>query len=89
MTRRSIRSAAFACIAGLVGVACGGASDSEESSPTAPAVVEAAPETAAPADALVAVPALLQFTAPLVGGGELVGDELAGKPTAFWFWSPT
>lgn len=41
------------------------------------------------ADAGGVVPAALQFTAPLVGGGEIVGDELAGKPTAFWFWSPT
>ncbi len=80
-------------------MACGGASDSDQVSAPATAV-EAAPETAAPeaaaseteapADAsATVVPPLLQFTAPLVGGGELVGDELAGKPTAFWFWSPT
>jgi hypothetical protein len=37
----------------------------------------------------VVVPEALQFTAPLVGGGEFVGAEYAGKPTVFWFWAPT
>ena len=36
-----------------------------------------------------AVPELLQFTAPLVGGGEFVGAAYAGRATAFWFWAPT
>lgn len=34
-------------------------------------------------------PEILQFTGTLVGGGELEAAELSGKPTAFWFWSPT
>lgn len=100
-SRRSFRLAAFACAAGLAGVACGGASGGEESSvDTAAPVTEPAPSaTEAPSggsrdadvasDADLLVPASLQFTAPLIGGGEIVGDELAGKPTAFWFWSPT
>ena len=36
-----------------------------------------------------AAPAALQFSAPLVGGGELDATTLAGKPTVFWFWAPT
>ena len=36
-----------------------------------------------------AVPEALQFTAPLVGGGEFTGADYAGKPTVFWFWAPT
>lgn len=98
-SRVSIRIAALACVAGLAGVACGGASGGDDSSAPTPAadstptVTEASPatgEAGVDADAgAAAVPALLQFTAPLVGGGEIVGDELAGKPTAFWFWSPT
>lgn len=36
-----------------------------------------------------AAPAALQFSAPLVGGGELDASSLAGKPTVFWFWAPT
>ena len=35
------------------------------------------------------VPELLQFTAPLVGGGDFNGAERAGSATAFWFWAPT
>ena len=35
------------------------------------------------------VPELLQFTAPLVGGGEFAGARYAGRATAFWFWAPT
>jgi hypothetical protein len=41
--------------------------------------------TAAP----LAVPEALQFSAPLVGGGEFTGADYAGKPTVFWFWAPT
>ena len=41
--------------------------------------------SAAPAD----VPELLNFTAPLVGGGEFSGATAAGRTTAFWFWAPT
>jgi len=37
----------------------------------------------------VSVPELLQFTAPLVGGGEFNGADRAGLATAFWFWAPT
>lgn len=95
ITRRSLRIAAFACAAGLAGAACGGTSGGDDSAAAdpAPEAAEAPSTDPAPADASaesgVVVPASLQFTAPLVGGGEIVGDELAGKPTAFWFWSPT
>lgn len=48
------------------------------------------PDAPAPAPANDAVvPALLQFSAPLVGGGNIDAANLAGKPTVFWFWSPT
>ena len=52
---------------------------------TAPTSPDADATTAAP----VAVPEALQFTAPLVGGGEFAGADYAGKPTVFWFWAPT
>lgn len=35
-----------------------------------------------------AVPQILDFSAPLVGGGTLEGSDLAGAPVAFWFWAP-
>lgn len=34
------------------------------------------------------VPEILDFEAPLVGGGTLKGAELAGAPVAVWFWAP-
>lgn len=34
------------------------------------------------------VPEILDFEAPLVGGGTLNGAELAGAPVALWFWAP-
>ena len=35
------------------------------------------------------LPAALDFTAPLVGGGVFDGSELAERPVVFWFWAPT
>lgn len=34
------------------------------------------------------VPEVLDFEAPLLGGGSLKGADLAGKDVAFWFWAP-
>lgn len=49
------------------------------------------PGTAATTDLSIstAAPEALRFTAQLVGGGEFVGSQLAGRPVAFWFWAPT
>ena len=55
----------------------------------APADTAAAGDVVAAPGDVVAAPAALQFTAPLVGGGELDAATLAGKPTLFWFWAPT
>lgn len=63
--------------------------ETEAAAPTeAPAETEAAPDTDPP-PAEPVVPAALQFTAPLVGGGDLDAATLADKPTVFWFWAPT
>ena len=62
------------------------------SAPTEPATSEPATgtDTTAPAEPEpVTVPEALQFTAPLVGGGEFDGAAVAGTPTLFWFWAPT
>jgi hypothetical protein len=50
------------------------------------AVADTTPPATEPA---VAVPEALNFSAPLVGGGEFVGADVAGLPVAFWFWAPT
>ena len=31
---------------------------------------------------------VLDFTAPLVGGGTLHGADYAGEDVAIWFWAP-
>lgn len=35
------------------------------------------------------VPAALDFTAELVGGGTFSGPSIAGQPVVLWFWGPT
>lgn len=40
-----------------------------------------------PPDAGVLAPGL-DVTLPAVGGGQVVGAELAGRDVALWFWAP-
>lgn len=47
-----------------------------------------APKPASDGENGASVPDILDFTAPLVGGGELNGADYAGKPVAAWFWAP-
>lgn len=77
-------------------VACGGGDDDATPATEAPATAapatDAAPAGTAPAgdsgtDAAT-VPAALDFTAPLVGGGEIEMGSLAGRPVLLWFWAP-
>lgn len=66
--------------------------DATSTKPADPAGADEPAENGADPDAEATdqvVPAALQFTAPLVGGGELDAAALAGKPTVFWFWAPT
>jgi hypothetical protein len=103
MTSRSrsrIVAATFAL--GLVAAACSsgsgsGGSNAAAPSQSTPATVDASAlgvpgSDGAPTDGgdpTAAVPQALQFTAPLVGGGEFTGADFADKPTVFWFWAPT
>jgi len=60
-----------------------------QSSETVTAATTATTEIASPAaDVAIVVPEALQFTAPLVGGGEIDLASLAGKPVILWFWAP-
>jgi hypothetical protein len=52
---------------------------------TAPSSAATTPGTEA---APVEVPEALQFSASLVGGGELDLATLAGRPVLLWFWAP-
>ena len=56
---------------------------------TAEATGDAAASDDAITEGNAAAPSVLQFSAPLVGGGDLDATTLAGKPTVFWFWAPT
>jgi hypothetical protein len=66
--------------------------DEPSNATTAPSPDDAVDEPAATTpvtDPAVIVPEVLQFSAPLVGGGSFEGAAVAGKPTVFWFWAPT
>lgn len=82
-----------AALAGLLITACGqdartgNAGDTSPSVSTSPAST-VPPETASPDQAASAAEAL-QFSAPVVGGGELDLRTYAGQTVAFWFWAPT
>lgn len=98
MTRR--RLLGFAAAAAFAVSACGASSDgSTVDSPTTEATTEATTDAAAGATSgaaaggstsiVAGVPEVLQFAAPLVGGGTYDGASAAGKVTAYWFWAPT
>lgn len=77
----------------LLAAACGGGSDTADSEPADSvadiAVAESGDTSDSPPASTAGVPQALQFTAPLVGGGEIDAASLSDKPTAFWFWAPT
>lgn len=80
---RLVRLAATVAVA-LVVAACGSTTPTSRSA--APAATASA--AAATVAAATQAPAILQFKAPLVAGGELDGTTFTGKPVAFWFWAP-
>lgn len=92
MGRRSVATAAALTGVALTLGACGGGSE--------PSARPADPRTSAPApDAssgsapdgtpgAPAVPAALEFSAPALGGGRVVGADYASTGVALWFWAP-
>ena len=68
---------------GIGVVACGGGDDGSSAATSATSAVPATAPAAA-----TAVPAALDFSAPLLGGGELDARTYAGQPLALWFWAP-
>ena len=67
----------LALLALLLAAACAQAKPAPVSQPSG------VPTTSGPA-----VVELLDFEAPLLGGGTFRGADLAGKDVAFWFWAP-
>lgn len=83
-------------LAGVL-LACGGASDPAAvdvgAAPTVPPTAAATESSAvAPPStsgaAVTDAPEALQFSAPLVGGGQIELASLAGRPVLLWFWAP-
>ena len=77
--------------------ACGGIDPATPVAAPATTTEPAAPTTASPVSdtdseatsgSTPAVPAALQFSAPLVGGGDIELGALAGRPVLLWFWAP-
>jgi hypothetical protein len=81
VTRRALTAVVL-----LVSLAACGSTPSTAKQTTAETT--AAPSATAGSSA-AAVPKLLQFSAPLVSGGQFAGADQAGRATAFWFWAPT
>lgn len=67
------------------------ATTSSAGGPSSPTSTDTGTGSATPATtpAAAPVPEALQFSAPLVGGGEFSGADYTDKPTVFWFWAPT
>ena len=56
--------------------------------PTAAPTDPAAAAEAADGGVVAEAPTALQFSAPLLGGGDIEMASLAGRPVLLWFWAP-
>jgi hypothetical protein len=81
--------AAVVTVAAMSLFAACGASGTSGTSPGRTSTDQTSAPVADVGAATAGVPELLDFAAPLVGGGEFRGAQAAGKPVAFWFWAPT
>ena len=102
ISERRLASLVAGLVLALVASACAAADPDPASSPASERAPSAPPATQSPAsegqgggDGATkdtseppVVPEILEFEAPLVGGGTLKGAELAGAPVAVWFWAP-
>jgi len=94
---------AAAAIVLLLGVSACGGEPPTQTAPTSEATTEPTTEAASPepteattatpaeeepAPEKVEVPAALKFTGTTLDGKAYDGAQLAGKPTALWFWAP-
>ena len=68
--------------------ACGGGAGDATGSAAATADASMPPATASDTSASPIVADVLDFEAPLLSGGSLDGETLAGRDVAFWFWAP-
>jgi hypothetical protein len=87
LVNRISRLASLLVMTGLL-AGCGSSAE-QAAAPETPAS-PAAVTTPAPAAATAATstPKVLDFTAPKLGGGQVVGSELVGRDLAIFFWAP-
>jgi hypothetical protein len=89
VVKLAVRLAGLLALSGLL-ASCTAAPDPVETT-AAPAVTTPAQVPAQPTPAATGAaptPKLLNFTAPRLGGGQVVGSELVGKDVAMFFWAP-
>jgi hypothetical protein len=83
-------AATIAASLALVAAACSAETPAAgQAPPTSEPGRSPAPASAPPTgEAPQAMAEILDFEAPLLGGGTFRGADLAGKDVAFWFWAP-
>ena len=89
--RTVIRRVAAVLAVGLVLAACGSDTSDDSATDTVTDTTAAPAATTPEASGGVVpddVPAILQFSAPLIGGGDIELTTLAGRPVLLWFWAP-
>jgi hypothetical protein len=93
LVSKRLRLTAVLVVAMVSLAACGESAEQAATPSTAAASRPAPPAPTLPAKtpasgATAAIPSVLDFTAPKLGGGQVVGSELVGRDVAAFFWAP-
>ena len=81
----------LACLVGALVVvlsACASSPSGSAAAPSPPRASSTSIPSASSADSATAVPEILDFSAPALGGGTIRGADYAGSDLAIWFWAP-
>jgi hypothetical protein len=76
----------FAVVASIAACSDAGPQRNAAGPPAPP--VTASRATQAPTEAAGALPEILNFSAPRLGGGTIEGADYRGQDLALWFWAP-
>lgn len=90
VVKLAVRLASLLALTGLL-ASCAGPPDPVQQTQAAPTVTirgQTPVQPSSAASGAAPTPKLLNFTAPKLGGGQVVGSELAGKDVAMFFWAP-